>query len=160
MEGKPIAASSNEADQPQPIIDDVEDEDIDVDIPAEEEVLFSQVDLERHWQQFIESHLLGKPRFISLLTTYQPVLASNFQVKVVFEAQLQLEMFAEVKNELTHFLRSKLGSKGLVIEASFQSQGNGNGNGKIYTVEDRFKFLSQKNPKLLNLKQQLNLDFD
>lgn len=161
LEGKSVVTPFiKETDTPQQVDEETGDEDEDVDFSSDEEVIFSQIDLERQWQQFIQTHLSEKPRFASLLTNYQPVLGSNFQVKVVFESQLQLDMFADVKNDLIYFLRSKLGSKSITIEASFLNQSKGSGNGNIYTPEDRFKFLSQKNPKLLNLKQQLNLDFD
>jgi DNA polymerase-3 subunit gamma/tau len=160
LEGKTTPMPKQQAESSLPVDDEVDDDIADLEVTADEDVIVNQVDLERRWLQFTQSHLAGKPRFASLLTTYQPILGSNLQVKVVFESQLQLDMFTEIQSELTHFLRLKLGSKSVVIEASFQSQPNGNGNGKMYTTEDKFKFLSQKNPKVLNLKQQLNLDFD
>ncbi|MDD3567861.1 MAG: hypothetical protein PHT92_05610 [Bacteroidales bacterium] len=164
LEGKSVVTPSiKETDSAQQLDEETGDEDEDVGFSSDsdEEVIFSQIDLERQWQQFIQTHLSEKPRFASLLTTYQPVLGSNFQVKVVFESQLQLDMFDDVKNDVIYFLRSKLGCKSITIEASFLNQSKGSsGNGNIYTPEDRFKFLSQKNPKLLDLKQQLNLDFD
>jgi len=33
------------------------------------------------------------------------------------------------------------------------------GSAKPYTADDKFKFMCQKNPTLVKLRQQLNLDF-
>lgn len=135
-----------------------QEEDSDVAEVADGMSIFTQLDLEKQWQLFVQSYLSGKPRYASLLTTYQPLLNPDFQVKVVLESQLQLDMFKEIKNELTHFLRSKLNNKSIALVLTIQAQDSTSS--KIYTVEDKFKYLSQLNPKLINLKQQLSLDFD
>ncbi len=134
------------------------DDDSDVAEVADGTSIFTQLELEKQWQQFVLSYLSEKPRYASLLTTYQPLLNPDFQVKVVLESQLQLDMFNEIKNEITHFLRSKLNNKSIVLVLTIQAQDSSSS--KIYTVEDKFKYLSQLNPKLINLKQQLSLDFD
>lgn len=138
--------------------EDILEEDSEMDESIDNALIFNQLDIERQWQQFIQSYLSEKPRYASLLNTYLPLLENDFQVKVVFESQLQIDMFGEIKNELTHFLRVKLNNKGVNLVTSMEVQENSNG--KIYTVEDKYKYLSQLNPKLISLKQQLNLDFD
>lgn len=134
------------------------EEDSDVADVADGMSIFTQLDLEKQWQLFVQSYLSEKPRYASLITTYQPLLSPDFQVKVVLESQLQHDMFNEIKNELTHFLKSKLNNKSIALVLTIQAQDSTST--KIYTVEDKFKYLSQLNPKLINLKQQLSLDFD
>ncbi len=157
LEGK-ITAAPLQVSEDNPNEEESAEDIAETDLAEETDEILAQEDLERFWHQFVQTHLSDKPRFASLLTTYEPVVGANSQVKIVFESQLQLDMFLEIKNDLTHFLRAKLGNRSVAIDESFQSQSTGSG--KIYTVEDRFKYLSQKNPKLLTLKQQLNLDFD
>jgi len=67
-------------------------------------------------------------------------------------------LFNEIKNDLLLFIRKNLDNKALAFDVTVQVQENGKN--KLYTVEDKFKFLSDKNPNLIKLKQQLNLDFD
>jgi hypothetical protein len=138
--------------------DDLTDQTSDIDDSSLELVQFNQIDLERQWQLFIQSHLVEKPRFASLLSTYQPQLTNDFLIKLSLESQLQVDMFNEVRIDLIHFLKRKLGSTDLTIEVAILSQDTSNG--KIYTVEDKFKYLSQLNPNVIKLKQQLNLDFE
>lgn len=134
------------------------DDDSDVADLADGASIFTQLELEKQWQLFVQSYLSEKPRYASLMSTYQPLLNPDFQVKIVLESQLQCDMFTEIKNELTHFLRVKLNNKSIVLVLTIQAQDSTSS--KIYTVEDKFKYLSQLNPKLINLKQQLSLDFD
>lgn len=93
-----------------------------------------------------------------MLSNYSPLLESDQIISIEFESQLQVDLFNEIKNDLILFLRRTLDSKGLTINSIINVQENGKN--KLYTVEDKFKFLSEQNPKIINLKQQLNLDFD
>ena len=79
-------------------------------------------------------------------------------IRVAFDSQLQEEMFNEIKNDLIVFLKKKLENNAISIETSIKAQENQKN--KLYTVEDKFKYLSELNPQLIRLKQQLNLDFD
>lgn len=93
-----------------------------------------------------------------MLSNYSPLLESDQIISIEFESQLQVDLFNDIKNDLILFLRRTLDSKGLTINSIINVQENGKN--KLYTVEDKFKFLSEQNPKIINLKQQLNLDFD
>ena len=123
-----------------------------------EEYVLTQIDIEKYWQKFIDAHLSGKPRYSSMLTTYSPVLEGNNMIVTALESQLQVDMFNEIKNDLTVFLRSKLGCK--TIELSTKIIESTSAVAKMYTTEDKLKFLSESNPNILDLKQQLHLDFD
>ncbi|MDD2549220.1 MAG: hypothetical protein PHD00_03895 [Bacteroidales bacterium] len=118
----------------------------------------NQQDIDKFWQKFIDIHLSEKPGYASMLTSYSPVLTANNLIKVVLESQLQADMFNEIKNDLSVFLRRKLGCKS--IELSCKVMEDNSGSTKMYTSEDKLKFLSQQNPNILDLMKQLNLDFD
>lgn len=137
--------------------DPFEESDEFAEIEAEDLVL-TQLDVEKFWQKFIDTHLSNKPRYASMLTSYSPILTDGNLVKVVLESKLQADMFSEIKSDLTVFLRLKLGSKN--IDLSCEVLENSTTNAKMYTAEDKLKFLSQNNPSILSLMQQLNLDFD
>lgn len=131
---------------------------MDFDFTDDVATSFTQIDVENNWNHFITDSLSTKPRYASLLSTYSPLLGENSTITVEFESQLQLDMFNEVKGELTTFLRKCLSNKSITIEPSIQEPDSTKN--KLYTVEDKFKYLSELNPDLIKLKQQLNLDFD
>lgn len=108
------------------------------------------------WEQFALNIKNHKPGHHVLLTKYRPILNEDNQLIVVFESQLQVDLFQEIKSDLILFIRNNLKCKILSIVESIEEQQNIN---KPYTAEEKFKYLSQKNPALLKLKQNLNLDF-
>jgi hypothetical protein len=136
------------------LVEDIED----VDENDDENALVTQPELEAQWQNFIQSHLVDKPRLASLMSNYSPIISSNFKVLVNVESQFQVEMFTEIKMELLIFLRKKLENKIITLEVEIQEQENGKN--MIYTSEDKYKYLSQINPALIKLRQQLGLEFD
>ncbi|HNV82063.1 MAG TPA: DNA polymerase III subunit gamma/tau [Tenuifilaceae bacterium] len=119
---------------------------------------FTLVDLETYWQEYIDKNLSEKPAYASLLELYKPDLGENFSLTITFETQLQLDMFLEIKSDLMHYLKIKLENKLITFTEKIQ-EGEVQQN-KLYTIEDKYRFLSQKNPALSKLRQQLNLDFE
>ncbi len=99
-----------------------------------------------------------KPRYSSLMLNYLPTLKSDYVVEVEVESSLQLDMFKEINADVVLFLRQKLENKTITVEV--KEVAGDSSNGKLYTIEDKFKYLSQLNPSIIKLKQQLNLDFD
>lgn len=160
IEGKPADAVIQTKSQPQENFSDDEniEDDFEIDATSDYQTPITQKDIENQWQNFIRTHLSAKPRYASLLSNYSPLLESDQIISIEFESQLQVDLFNEIKNDLILFLRRTLDSKGLTINSIINVQENGKN--KLYTVEDKFKFLSEQNPKIINLKQQLNLDFD
>ncbi|HPE17133.1 MAG TPA: hypothetical protein PLM76_00760 [Tenuifilaceae bacterium] len=119
---------------------------------------FSQEELVKVWHNFIDSNLADKPRYATLLKNYTPTLNDDFVVQVQFETAFQQELFKEIKHDLNFFLRKNLDNTLISINDEVVEQDSPKN--KLYTVDDKFKFLSEKNPSLVKLKQQLNLDFD
>lgn len=137
--------------------DAVDDKSLDED-NDENQSTFGQDELEETWQKFIKTYLNDRPRYSSLMENYLPTLKPNFIIGVEVESSLQVEMLNELKLEITQFLHSELGNRTITLD--FKEVANDNTNGKLYTVEDKLKYLSQLNPSIIKLKQQLNLDFD
>jgi DNA polymerase-3 subunit gamma/tau len=157
LAGKVQIPIKHEIEQPE-IDESASDDFEEVDYLTDEDTPFSQVELDTQWQNYIQSNLADKPRSASLLANYSPLIGSNYRITLEVESQFQVDMFNEIKNDLLAFLKRKLENKSISLEVVEQSQDNGKN--KIYTVEDKFKYLSQINPTMLKLKQQLGLDFD
>jgi DNA polymerase-3 subunit gamma/tau len=58
-----------------------------------------------------------------------------------------------------NFLRKELHNDLIELEEKI-IEDSGNGAKKLYTTEDKYKYMSQKNPALEQLKQDFNLDFE
>ncbi|MFO8022566.1 MAG: hypothetical protein R6U65_08875 [Perlabentimonas sp.] len=156
IEGK-VPQSNEQDSKMEESIADIDDDDSD-DSVQDNLIPFTQVDLDNTCQKFIDSYLSDRPRYASLLITYQPIVENGNDIKVAFDSQLQEEMFNEIKNDLLVFLKKKLENNAISVETSIKAHENQKN--KLYTVEDKFKYLSELNPQLIRLKQQLNLDFD
>lgn len=70
---------------------------------------------------------------------------------------VQETMLAAMKTELTAYLREKLKNNSILVVGELKV----NDDKKImYTASDKFKYLAEKNPILLELKERLGLDTD
>jgi DNA polymerase-3 subunit gamma/tau len=134
-------------------VHEVEDEEI-----QDSETPFDEKELEEAWDYYSKSFLKDKPKYSSIINNYKPVLKDDYVLLISFENSFQLELFREFKHELAIFLRKKLNNSLISFAEEVVEQENSKT--KIYTVDDKFRFMSQKNPNLIKLKQQLNLDFD
>lgn len=128
-------------------------------IPEIEEIVpdINEDNLKDNWLLFANRIKDSNPNHSSILQTYLPQLVNEFQIGIVLESQLQVELFTEIKPDLVLFLRNQYKSKLINITESIEEQQNQST--KPYTNDDKFKYMIQKNPALLKLKQDLNLDF-
>ena len=62
-----------------------------------------------------------------------------------------------IKTDLVNFLNIKLNDSSISVNVILEEQQEKK---IIYTAEDKFQHLINKNPELLKLKQQFNLDFE
>ncbi len=103
----------------------------------------------------------NNPRMYSTLSNLKPVFESEFRLIYTLNNTVQLDTFSrEIKNQLLAFLKNTLGNDQLEIDAILNEGNDIDSSNKLYTPEDKFKFMSEKNPVLNKLKQQFNLDFD
>lgn len=134
---------------------------IDDSLPIEEDVDaipdINEDNLKENWQIFTNRIQESNPNHSSILRSYQPKLINDFQIEITLETQLQVDLFLEIKSELVLFLRGQYKSKLINIVETIEAQQSQSI--KPYTPEDKFKFMIQKNPSLIKLKQDLNLDF-
>lgn len=120
---------------------------------------FSINELHENWLGYSDSIKKEKPRLAITLKTQLPTLEDNFKVVVKMENKNQEEDFQRyVKMEISSFLKEKLNNDKVSIVTVIAEEEEGDK--KPYTDEEKFKFLSEKNPNLKILKQQLGLDFE
>lgn len=120
---------------------------------------FSSEDLIKYWHQFAERLKDDKPRLFTSMDSREPELGDNYTIKVGFDNSSQEEEFNHsLKNPVLNFLKRKLENDKIEITV-YVSESKNEGR-RLYTVEDRFNYLTTKYPLLGKLKQEFNLDFN
>jgi DNA polymerase-3 subunit gamma/tau len=131
-----------------------ENEEIDyANMPKE---AFDLKKLEGVWNTYLESLKPTLPGFSSALLKYKPVLKDDFIIefqidnKIIANDHINIsELQSHLKKELNNY---SLSIHPLIVEKQEQKS--------IYTDQDKFKKMAEKNPNVLELKQKLDLEID
>ena len=122
---------------------------------------FTQEEVLAAIASYSESIKQNNPRMYSTLSNQKPVFENEHRLVYTLNNTVQLDTFSrEIKNQLLAFLRNTLGNDQFEIDAILNEGNDTDDNNKLYTPEDKFKYMSEKNPLLNKMKQQFNLDFD
>ncbi|MCF2503040.1 DNA polymerase III subunit gamma/tau [Dyadobacter sp. CY107] len=113
--------------------------------------------LQTHWYEFAE-----KRRMAGNSTTEEISLNKEFKlegttIEIALDNTHQLEAMANVRYELLTYLKSRLDAPRLEINPRVDPQ---KVNRLPYTPAEKFNYMAEKNPYLLELKQTLGLDVD
>ncbi len=120
---------------------------------------FSPETMAHFWLEFAESIKSDRPRMASTLKNHMPRKIDNIRYKVLLDNSTQKDQFnREIKPELIDYLRDRLQNDQLELQLDVIPQEENRE--MLYTQEDKFKHMSEKNPALRKLKQKFNLDFD
>lgn len=134
--------------------------DTDEDIPSETDQPFDQEQLEAKWKLFAESIHAERPRMAITLRNHLPQLKPSFQVELSLENTAQKEDFQlNIKAHLQSFLRKELSNNALTVNVSVAVSGDDTKR-KLYTAEEKFQYLMEKNPALTLLKQKFSLELE
>jgi len=118
---------------------------------------FSEDELHNKWKEFAESVKLNELRLANTLTSSIPKLSENYNIEFTVSNEFQKEAVLNKKNEILAFLKKEL--KNFLINLTVQVIETEQKQ-KLYTQEDKFKHLAEKNTTLNTLKQKFNLDFE
>ncbi|MCF0053315.1 DNA polymerase III subunit gamma/tau [Dyadobacter sp. LJ53] len=113
--------------------------------------------LQTHWYEFAE-----KRRIAGNSTTEEISLNKEFQlegttIEIALDNTHQLEAMANVRYELLTYLKGRIDASKLEIIPRVDPQ---KVNRLPYTPAEKFNYMAEKNPYLLELKQALGLDVD
>lgn len=119
---------------------------------------FSIEELMENWLRFAEMMRKEKPRMATTIKASNPVIKDDFVIEIEMSNKVQEDDFnLMIKADLANFLRQELKNDNLKI-VTFVPETNKEK--ALYTDEDKYKYLSEKNPNINKLKQRLNLDFE
>ncbi len=112
------------------------------------------------WNNFAVQMREEKPRMAVTLKSVQPSLTGTAVISIKLNNRDQLEDFnSSTKTELEKYLRSELQNDLITIEAELMEP-TGPAQVRLYTSEEKFKYLSKKNPVLSKFRQNLNLELE
>jgi DNA polymerase-3 subunit gamma/tau len=139
----------------EPEITDPDTENIETGI---QEVKEGELSLS--WIAFAEKLKEERPRMWVTLKNIEPKLLENCIIAVEMNNGSQLDDFNNsVRNDLEKYLRLELHNNKISIEARL-TESLENNQHKLYTSEEKFKYLSEKNPALASFRQKLNLELE
>ncbi len=112
------------------------------------------------WNSFADKIRENRPRMAVTLKSVKPVIENRNLIKVEMNNRSQLDDFnSTTRAELEKFLRMETRNPGISIEAVLLEKDEDQ-QVKLYTSEEKFRYLSKKNPGLESLRQKLNLELE
>ncbi len=154
--------NSKTPSQPQPKLEEtnaLDSKDND-DNPKIFNNAFNASDLSAAWNAFALQIEKEKPAHFSLMSNYPPTLSDNGKILVKFEAQVQIEIFKEIKKDVQLYLKNSLKASSIDIIEEVSNEEPIHKKPRLFTPDDKLKFMAEHNPALNRFIQQLNLDFD
>ena len=118
---------------------------------------FTQEDLNKAWNDYVAGLKTDMPHLYNSLVQFLPVLKNDFNIEITLENKLLENEIFQKKGELLGFLRSRLDNYKLNLTVKVEE------NSRIlrpYTDKDKFEKMASKNPSLLKLKEELDLEID
>ncbi|WP_031525847.1 DNA polymerase III subunit gamma/tau [Dyadobacter crusticola] len=113
--------------------------------------------LQRLWYEFAEKRREGGNSTTEELTLRSEFKLEGSSIEIALANTHQLEALQNVRYELLGFLKSRLNAPKLDVNARVAPQ---EVNRLPYTPAEKFNYMAEKNPYLLELKQALGLDVD
>ena len=137
------------------------DEAKEIENSGSEKNEFSVENLHQNWSLFAEK-FTSRPRIFNLLENHKPTINNDFVLYLELENVLQEEILNEVRHELIAYLRASLKNDYIQLEVAIRvlEEEEGIDAKRLYTDQEKLKFLMEKNPNLDKLKQTFNLDLD
>ena len=130
-----------------------------IEVPHTERNLrpFTQQALDNAWKD-AEQLFHDAPMVKSLIQTVLPVLEGDAVIRVSIENDLQQTLMLAERDRLVPFLRQILQNDSIKLQTVVQE---GSVNAKlVYTPDERFAFLLEKNPHLDEFRREFQLDIE
>lgn len=117
---------------------------------------FDEQQLITAWNKYADTIQSDKPRVYHILKASKPTKKSKNLISYPVKTSLQKDAVTKIEKELLAFIYEQLQNNTLKLELHEEL---GEKKKLLYTSNDKYKFLAEKNAKLNKLKQQFNLDF-
>lgn len=117
----------------------------------------SKEKFEEFWMEYMNSIQESSPSLYATLTKNKPQLRDNI-IDIKIDNKVQETEIKQKKGEVLDFIRSKTRNFMLQIETEVIAMENMSE--IAYTDNDKFKKMAEKNPEIIKLKNDLNLEIE
>jgi DNA polymerase III subunit gamma/tau len=118
---------------------------------------FTLEQLETAWDQFSDTIHGSMPHLSTTLRKHRPVLKEDFMIEFSVDNKVLAEDLNQKKNDLLKFLTGRLNNTKINLLIIVPDHPVGL---KPYTDREKFGRMAEKNPDLLNLREELDLEID
>lgn len=124
--------------------------------PAKRDSAYQLGDLRRVWGEYVAS-LAHQPAVQALLESMVVEVDAEHRVQLTVSNAIQEKYTAEQRDSMLQFLREGLqnDSMDIVVEVSREAAAK-----VVYTPDERFAYLAEKNPLLHDFRQTFQLDIE
>jgi len=119
--------------------------------------IFTLEQLETAWDQFSETLRDSMPHLSTTLKKHRPVLKEDFLIEFCVDNKVLAEDLNQKRNDLLDFLIVRLNNTKIHLQIIVPDHPIGL---KPYTDREKFGRMAEKNPDLLDLREQLDLEID
>lgn len=119
---------------------------------------FSFDDFLKHWHAFAARvKAEGKMNLFTIFSSEAPKMLRPYVFEVVVENKILDQEFRDDKPQLMNYLRKSLNNYEIEVNTRIDEQVRVK---RPYTSQEKYQYMATKNPKLAELRQRFNLDFD
>ena len=119
---------------------------------------FSPDDFLKHWHTFAARvKAEGKMNLFTIFSSEAPKMLRPYVFEVVIENKILEQEFRDDKPQLMNYLRKSLNNYDIEVNTRIDEQVRVK---RPYTSQEKYQYMATKNPKLAELRQRFNLDFD
>jgi len=112
----------------------------------------------KHWHTFAARvKAEGKMNLFTIFSSEAPKMLKPYVFEVVVENKILEQEFRDDKPQLMNYLRKSLNNYDIEVNTRIDEQVRIK---RPYTSQEKYQYLATKNPKLVELRQRFNLDFD
>jgi len=133
------------------------DEVINIAEDSEVQYEITQQHFEELWMEYMTSIQESSPSLFVTLSNKKPVLRDHI-IDIIIDNKVQESEIRQKKAEILEFIRTKTGNFSFQIET--QVVVSENQSDIAYTDHDKFKKMAEKNPEIIKLKEDLNLEIE
>jgi len=121
------------------------------------EAIFTLEQLETAWDHFTETLRNSMPHLSTTLKKHRPVLKEDFLIEFCVDNKVLAEDLNQKRNDLLDFLVVRLNNSKIHLQIIVPDHPVGV---KPYTDREKFGRMAEKNPGLLDLREQMDLEID
>jgi len=127
---------------------------------SEDRAEFTEEEFQKVWDELAENikkeALEGSSMVYSSMKSRKPTIQDDFKIQILVDNKSQAEEVMHFRTDLHDHLRKKLSNGAIEIHVKVNKDKKQR---KAYTDEEKFVEMCEKNPQLLELKKQFDLDF-